>query len=110
MAVANQTAWEGVGPTPHTAGIGLRFPHHAAFLEASPAVGWVEVHSENYLNGPALAVLAAVPGDYPVSPHSGRPLPCRAQRGDVRPLPGAARRAGCVQPRLGCRKTAVGAD
>lgn len=70
MAVAEQTACEGVGPIPDTAGIGLRFPHHAAFLEAKPAVGWVEVHSENYLSGAALAVLEAVRADYPVSLHS----------------------------------------
>jgi len=70
MAVAEQTACDGVGPVPDTAGIGLRFLHHAVFLEAKPAVGWVEVHSENYLNGPALAVLEAVRADYPVSLHS----------------------------------------
>jgi uncharacterized protein (UPF0276 family) len=70
MAVAEQTACVGVGPVPVTAGIGLRFPHHAAFLEARPTVGWVEVHSENYLNGPALSVLEVVRVDYPISLHS----------------------------------------
>jgi uncharacterized protein (UPF0276 family) len=40
------------------------------FLDSKPRVGWVEVHSENYLNGPALAVLEAVRTDYPVSLHS----------------------------------------
>jgi uncharacterized protein (UPF0276 family) len=70
MAVASLTACDGVGPIPHSAGIGLRFPHHAAFLDSKPRVGWVEVHSENYLNGPALAVLEAVRTDYPVSLHS----------------------------------------
>ena len=70
MAVASLTACDGVGPIPHSTGIGLRFPHHAAFLESKPRVGWVEVHSENYLNGPALAVLEAVRADYPVSLHS----------------------------------------
>lgn len=70
MAVAPLTACDGVGPIPHSAGIGLRFPHHAAFLETRPTVGWAEVHSENYLNGPALAVLEAVRADYPISLHS----------------------------------------
>jgi uncharacterized protein (UPF0276 family) len=70
MAVAEQTACADVGPVPDTAGIGLRFPHHAAFLEARPPVGWVEVHSENYLNGPAIAVLEVVRADYPISLHS----------------------------------------
>lgn len=55
---------------PAQAGIGLRYPHHQAFQETRPAVGWVEVHSENYLNGPALCVLEAVRADYPVSLHS----------------------------------------
>lgn len=70
MAVTAQTACESVGPIPDSAGIGLRFQHHAAFLNAKPAIGWVEVHSENYLNGPALATLEAVRADYPVSLHS----------------------------------------
>lgn len=70
MAVNNRAACEGVGPVPAAAGIGLRFPHHAVFLETKPAVAWVEVHSENYLNGPALAVLDTVRLDYPVSLHS----------------------------------------
>lgn len=52
------------------AGIGLRFPHHAAFLETRPSIGWVEVHSENYLSGPALAALEQVRRVYPVSLHS----------------------------------------
>lgn len=49
-------------PTPRAGpqvGIGLRQPHYAAFLEASPAVPFVEVHSENFFadGGAALAVL-----------------------------------------------------
>lgn len=59
-----------VATIPTTAGIGLRFPHHKPFLEAMPPIGWVEVHSENYLSGPAFAVLEAVRADYPVSLHS----------------------------------------
>jgi uncharacterized protein (UPF0276 family) len=52
-----------------SAGIGLRLPHHADFLAMQPSTGWVEVHSENYLSGPALAVLEHVRADYPVSLH-----------------------------------------
>ncbi|HUY01924.1 MAG TPA: DUF692 domain-containing protein [Rhodocyclaceae bacterium] len=70
MAGADHAARRGDGPIPASAGIGLRFPHHAAFLQTRPAVGWVEVHSENYLSGPALAVLEAVRATYPVSLHS----------------------------------------
>lgn len=57
-------------PIPTAAGIGLRFPHHAVFLETLPSVAWIEVHSENYLSGPALAVLERVRSVYPVSLHS----------------------------------------
>ncbi len=70
MAAADKAACRGVGPIPAAAGIGLRFPHHAAFLDSRPVVGWVEVHSENYLSGPALAVLESVRADYSVSLHS----------------------------------------
>jgi len=55
---------------PDVAGIGLRAPHHTALLETLPAIGWVEVHSENYLSEPGLAVLEAVRARYPVSLHS----------------------------------------
>ncbi len=55
---------------PDVAGIGLRAPHHAALLETLPAIGWVEVHSENYLSEPGLAVLETVREHYPVSLHS----------------------------------------
>ncbi|MBU6425573.1 MAG: DUF692 domain-containing protein [Rhodospirillales bacterium] len=56
-------------PVSASAGIGLRLPHHADFLAMQPLTGWVEVHSENYLSGPALAVLERVRADYPVSLH-----------------------------------------
>ncbi|MGH7121332.1 MAG: MNIO family bufferin maturase [Acetobacteraceae bacterium] len=58
------------GPIPVSAGIGLRLPHHVSFLATMPPIGWVEVHSENYLSGPALAVLEEVRTSYPVSLHS----------------------------------------
>ncbi|MBL8225447.1 MAG: DUF692 domain-containing protein [Chromatiales bacterium] len=52
-------------------GIGLRSPHHAGFLATRPAVGFVEVHSENFFaaGGPKPAFLAEVRRDYPVSFH-----------------------------------------
>jgi hypothetical protein len=52
-------------------GIGLRAPHYRDFLERRPAVGWVEVHTENFLarSGRDWHVLAAVRRDYPVSLH-----------------------------------------
>jgi uncharacterized protein (UPF0276 family) len=52
-------------------GIGLRSQHHAEFLERRPALGWVEVHSENFFarGGVQRDVLAAVRAHYPLSLH-----------------------------------------
>jgi uncharacterized protein len=53
------------------AGIGLRQPHYEAVLESRPALGFVEVHSENFFadGGAALAVLDAARSSYDVSLH-----------------------------------------
>jgi uncharacterized protein (UPF0276 family) len=52
-------------------GIGLRSPHVARVRAERPAIGWLEVHSENYFvdGGPALAALEAIRADYAVSLH-----------------------------------------
>ena len=50
-------------------GIGLRAPHHREILERRPALGLVEVHSENYFCGRAARSLEAVRRDYEVSLH-----------------------------------------
>jgi hypothetical protein len=57
--------------SPAGTGIGLRAPHYRDFLERRPAVGWVEVHTENFLAraGRDWHVLSAVRRDYPVSLH-----------------------------------------
>jgi uncharacterized protein (UPF0276 family) len=54
-----------------SAGIGLRAAHYREFLEARPALGWVEVHSENYFGagGYDRHVLERVRADYAVSLH-----------------------------------------
>lgn len=56
---------------PLAAGIGLRDPHHREVIETLPAVGWMEVHSENFFasGGEPLRVLEAVRRCYPVSLH-----------------------------------------
>ena len=55
---------------PATAGIGLRFQHHREVAEQKPGIGWMEVHSENYMGGgAALGYLAAIRRDYPISLH-----------------------------------------
>jgi len=58
------------GPMSARAGIGLRFAHHRAIVEQRPAVGWLEVHAENYFGGGApLAWLDAIRRDYPIALH-----------------------------------------
>jgi uncharacterized protein (UPF0276 family) len=54
-----------------TCGLGLRQPHYAALMAQRPALGFVEVHSENFFGpgGAALAVLDEVRGSYAVSLH-----------------------------------------
>jgi uncharacterized protein (UPF0276 family) len=49
----------------------LRAPHVPLVLAQRPDVPWFEVHSENYFDdgGPALAGLAAVRANYPISLH-----------------------------------------
>lgn len=53
------------------AGVGLRAPHYRRFLEHRPAVGWLEVHTENFISraGWDWHVLRTLRRDYPVSLH-----------------------------------------
>jgi len=58
------------GPIPTQVGIGLRFQHHQAVIEAPPSVAWMEVHTENYLGGGTpLSFLNRIRRDYPISCH-----------------------------------------
>ena len=55
---------------PCDAGIGLRAAHYREVLHHHPALGWVEVHSENFFGGgAALHTLLRVRERYPVSLH-----------------------------------------
>jgi uncharacterized protein (UPF0276 family) len=58
-------------PVPARAGIGLRAEHYAAVLEGLPAVGWLEVHSENHFApaGAAHRALDRIREHYPISLH-----------------------------------------
>jgi uncharacterized protein len=59
-----------VQPMPVKAGIGLRAPHMAEIMANRPAVGWLEIHAENYMGfGPAYRAIERLRGDYPVSLH-----------------------------------------
>jgi len=64
VAAANHPVARGVG-------IGLRAPHYRAVLDQRPDVGWIEVHTENYLarSGWDWHVLRTLRRDYPVSLH-----------------------------------------
>jgi uncharacterized protein (UPF0276 family) len=57
-------------PPVERAGIGLRAPHVAELMATRPAVGWLEVHAENYMGGgPAVRALEQARRDYPLSLH-----------------------------------------
>lgn len=60
----------GARELPARAGIGLRAPHVAEILRERPAVGWLEVHAENYMGGgPAIRELERVREDSAISLH-----------------------------------------
>jgi uncharacterized protein len=60
----------GPGRVVRESGIGLRSAHVAEMLATRPAVGWLEVHAENYMGGgPAVRALDRLRRDYPVSVH-----------------------------------------
>ncbi len=52
-------------------GVGLRYPHYSQVIEELSAIGWFEVHSENFFQkgGPALNMLTTVRSSYPISLH-----------------------------------------
>jgi uncharacterized protein (UPF0276 family) len=56
---------------PPTVGIGWRQPHYAELMQRRPALGFIEVHSENFFadGGAALAVLQQGRSAYDVSLH-----------------------------------------
>ncbi|MEG1329014.1 MAG: DUF692 family protein, partial [Janthinobacterium sp.] len=58
-------------PIQALAGVGLRAAHYRDFLARRPKVGWLEVHTENYLqpSGWDSHVLQALRQDYPLSLH-----------------------------------------
>ncbi|MFC3533337.1 DUF692 domain-containing protein [Vogesella facilis] len=99
---------------PVCAGIGLRHPHYRQVLEHRPALGWLELHSENFLSGgQPLAMLQTLAEHYPLSLHgvglglgSAAP-PDRAQLAALRRLL-AAVPAAAVSEHLACNHDAAG--
>lgn len=64
------SAENGASAIPAAIGIGLRAPHMAEIVAIRPAIGWLEVHAENYMGGgAALRQLDAIRGDYRLSLH-----------------------------------------
>lgn len=58
-------------PVENPAGIGLRSTHYKDVIESKPAVGWLEVHPENYFGGGAHRhYLAKARELYPLSFHA----------------------------------------
>jgi uncharacterized protein (UPF0276 family) len=56
---------------PTSAGIGLRLPHIEEAVATQPAVGWFEIHPENFLANPhATDLLVALANRYPISVHT----------------------------------------
>lgn len=58
-------------PVPATAGVGLKPQHYREILSNRPAVGWFEVHPENYMGdgGAPHHFLTHIRRDYPISLH-----------------------------------------
>ena len=56
---------------PPSAGVGLKPEHYGAILADRPAIGWFEIHAENYMGagGPPHHYLGRIREDYPVSLH-----------------------------------------
>jgi len=69
-ATPNQHAF-GASLAPRSAGIGLRAEHYRDLLSVRPAVGFLEVHSENYFGdgGAPLHYLEQARAHYPLSLH-----------------------------------------
>jgi uncharacterized protein len=59
------------GLVPASAGIGLQAQHYRDMVASRPAIGWFEVHSENYFGegGIPLYFLERIRADYPLSLH-----------------------------------------
>ncbi len=58
-------------PIPARAGVGLKPEHYHDILEGRPAIGWFEIHAENFMGagGPPHHFLSAIRERYPISLH-----------------------------------------
>ena len=58
-------------PLPPKPGVGYKPQHYAAIMESPGAVGWLEIHAENYMGagGRPIAQLRHLSDRFPVSVH-----------------------------------------
>jgi uncharacterized protein len=83
------------------AGIGLRAPHVHEVIATRPAIGWLEVHAENYMGGgPAMRALERIRRDYPISLHGVGLSLGSADCPDARHLRRLRALADCIEPVL----------
>ena len=83
------------------AGIGLRTRHVADVIATRPPVGFLEVHSENYLGGgPAVRDLERIRRDYPIALHGVGLSLGTAEGLDARHLERLCRLADRLEPVL----------
>lgn len=70
-AIHSATHAAGAAALPPRAGLGLKPAHVRQILETRPAVGFFEVHAENYMvpGGPFHEHLSRIRADYPLSVH-----------------------------------------
>lgn len=63
--------WDPRAAVQSRAGIGLKAQHYREILDTLPAVGWFEVHTENYMGagGAPHHYLSAIRENYPISLH-----------------------------------------
>lgn len=67
----NDTLPRNAGGDSPSVGVGLRAPHYRAMLERLPAIGWLEVHSENFFGdgGQPHWFLERLRAQYPLGVH-----------------------------------------
>lgn len=79
MAMISTSGLTGAG----LVGIGLRAPHLAEIIATPPPIGWLDVHTENYLGGgPAPRALTRIRSERPISLHGvGQPSGLESEGG-----------------------------
>ncbi|HXV73143.1 MAG TPA: DUF692 family protein, partial [Sphingomonadales bacterium] len=71
MTIVHTEIGQPSGPIPAFAGVGLKGPHVAEVMSAKPALGWFEIHAENYMGPDHLGLDAVLKlrAGYPFSVH-----------------------------------------